>query len=225
MCWQNYKNIEKYVSIIDRICSPPVKKVCGPQKGCSEKRCANTYDKMYNNNNLWCSFHISLGFGTKFTWIRTFAISLPSHNHFLAAILDFTSLFTSLFEVHAILYKSSSRGLKVDTIAKLSTGCFSFQLTFALDDFQPIWILHWMTLNPAKLWIGWNWTVYWMTVYWMTFNLAELISNSISWAVVLKLIIDFYSQIRSHNFDTGWFGVISPPKALLQRLLHIDAEF
>jgi len=44
--------------------------------------------------NLCCLLHISLGFGTKFTWIvisKIFAISLPS-NHFLAATLAFFTM-------------------------------------------------------------------------------------------------------------------------------------
>ena len=44
--------------------------------------------------NLCCLLHISLGLGTKFTWIVIIKKKLPLanyHNHFLATTLDFTS--------------------------------------------------------------------------------------------------------------------------------------
>jgi len=51
--------------------------------------------------NLCCILHVSLEFGTKFTWIvviKIFAINLLyHHSHFLATTLDFTPFFTMVF--------------------------------------------------------------------------------------------------------------------------------
>ena len=61
--------------------------------------------------NLCCLLHISLGLGTKFTWIiiiKKIAINLQNHHsHFLATTLDFTSFFiigTSFFTTRTTLF-------------------------------------------------------------------------------------------------------------------------
>ena len=87
--------------------------MCGLEQGYCEKSCeiqgggqewlwwyANS--KNFNNDNSAESvlpLHVSLWFGTKFTWIvviKIYAISLPSQP-FLAVTLDFTSFFTITF--------------------------------------------------------------------------------------------------------------------------------
>jgi len=84
--------------------SPAVKQVCSPQEGHREKIQGGGQEldgRLMAKNlittiqvNLCCLLHISLGFGTKFTWIvaiRIFAISLKP-SYFLVATLDFISI-------------------------------------------------------------------------------------------------------------------------------------
>ena len=78
------------------------------KKWAAPRRPRNGYDGRFRAKiltmtiqvNLCCLFHTSLGFDTKFTWIVVFKIFINlqyHHSHFLAATVDFASIFTMAF--------------------------------------------------------------------------------------------------------------------------------
>jgi len=103
--------------------TPAVKSGCGPKKaivkkmwnprwrprnGCDGRLMAKYLIKTIQVN-LCCLLHVSLKFGTKFTWIvviKNFAISLLPSQPFLGHHLGFHILFTIAFlELHPFLHQ------------------------------------------------------------------------------------------------------------------------
>jgi len=134
---------------------------------------------------ILCCLHVSLGFGTKFTWIvviKNLAFSLPSQQ-FLAATLGFTSFFTTAFlhffiaglfwirfhfflQLHAV--KLVDYMLVVICLILYREQFEEFYVHTCILKFVykiPSWSLYWMTLNlPCNCWMMVNLSTWWLLI-------------------------------------------------------------